>query len=275
MVRHFHLWQTVCAEFARDFLSMLRFFSRLGVPALAFEHDVHAMPNFKTSVRALPLAGACLGLCGAAIVLTLRGLGLPPSLVAALTLAGLALITGAMHEDGLADVADGFGGGGSLARKLEIMKDSRLGTFGAMALVLTSLARWAALTALMARFGDEAGALALVANGAVSRALCVMPMWLLPPARSDGAGFSAARPSGQAMLINFILAAVISVVAIGFGSVGFKRVVAGLCLAGLSTFLVTEVSRRQIGGQTGDVAGAAQQLAELVFLSALLLGTAL
>lgn len=263
--------QNTALSFARDALSMLRFFTRLPIPALAFERDIHAMPDFTNSVRALPVAGAIIGLAGAAILLILSGLGLPPMVVAACTLCVMAIVTGAMHEDGLADIADGFGGGATLARKLEIMKDSRLGTYGVMALVLVSLARFAALTALIEAYGAPVAAAAVIAGAAVSRAVCVVPMWLLPPARADGAGFAAARPSNEAMNISAALAVVIAIVLLGFGPVGLKRVVAGLIFAALKSFGITEVARRQIGGQTGDVAGAAQQISELAFLIGLLL----
>ncbi len=97
-----------------------------------------------------------------------------------------------MHEDGLADVADGFGGGFSRERKLEIMKDSRIGAFGAVALVLSLGLRASALAALA---GTPLGALlVMTAAGAISRCACLAPLVLLPPARGDGAGRAA---SGQ------------------------------------------------------------------------------
>ena len=271
MIRQNHRWQAVSIAFAGDTLAMLRFFTRLPVPALSFERDIHAMPDFTTAVRALPLAGAIIGCGGAMVVVFANGLGLPHQLVAALALSAIVLITGAMHEDGLADVADGFGGGGTIARKLEIMKDSRLGTYGVMALVLVTLARWSIISALLDDYGAGVTALALVAGSAVSRAACVMPMWLLPPARLDGAGYAAARPTDAAMKVSAALAAGIAIILPGFGPAGLRRVIAGLIFAALAGVGITELARRHIGGQTGDVAGAAQQISELAYLTGLLL----
>lgn len=263
-------WQSISTSFACDTLSMLRFFTRLPVPALSFERDIHAMPDFSSAVRALPLAGALIGALDAAVVICASGIGLPDQFVAVLALMAMALVTGAMHEDGLADVADGFGGGGTRARKLEIMKDSRLGTYGVVALMLVTLARWSVLSALIGHYGAGVAALSLIAGAAISRAACVVPMWLLPPARLDGAGFAAARPTSRSMAICAGSAVLIAVVLLGFGPIGIKRLIAGLICAGLSALALTELSRRQINGQTGDVAGAAQQISELAFCAALL-----
>ena len=268
-------WQSISTTFARDTLSMLRFFTRLPIPALSFERDIHAMPDFTSAVRALPLAGALIGALGAVVVVCASGIGLPDQLVAVLAMMALVLVTGAMHEDGLADVADGFGGGSTLARKLEIMKDSRLGAYGVVALMLVTLARWSVFSALIGHYGAGVAALSLIAGAAVSRAVCVVPMWLLPPARLDGAGFAAARPQSQAMAICAGSAVLIAVVLLGFGPIGIKRLIAGLICAGLSALALTELSRRQIHGQTGDVAGAAQQISELAFCAALLFRSAM
>ena len=275
MIRQKHSRQSMGVGMARDTLAMLRFFTRLPIPALSFERDVHAMPDFTSAVRALPLAGALIGALGAVVVICASGIGLPDQLVAVLALMALALVTGAMHEDGLADVADGFGGGSTLARKLEIMKDSRLGTYGVVALMLVTLARWSVLSALLDHYGATATALALTAGAAVSRAACVVPMWLLPPARLDGAGFAAARPASRTMMICAGSAVLIALALLGFEPVGIKRVIAGLICTGLSALALTELSRHQIHGQTGDVAGAAQQISELAFCAALLFRSAL
>ena len=119
-------------------------------------------------------------------------LGLPPIVAAGLAIAALAASTGALHEDGLADVADGFGGGATRERKLEIMRDSRIGAFGATALALSLILRTGALAAaLSAGLGFAAASLVLVSG--VSRAGALFPLALLDPARSEGAGASAGR----------------------------------------------------------------------------------
>src|SRR5208282_3251017 len=131
---------------------------------------------------AAPVAGAVVGFAGVLALAAAEALGLPPLVGAALVAA-----TGALHEDGLADVADGFGGGATRERKLAIMRDSRIGAYGAVALVLALIVRVGALSAALAHgFSSAAGALVIAA--AVSRAGALAPLALLDPARTDGAG---------------------------------------------------------------------------------------
>jgi len=257
--------------YARDLMGCLRFFTRLPIPALAFESDIHAMPDFAHAVRMLPLAGALIGGLGGLLLLGLTALRLPVPLVAALVLALLAALTGGLHEDGLADVADGLGGGKDIARKLEIMKDSRLGTYGVLALVFSALARLAALAGLLETYGPGAAFCGLVAASAVSRGACLVPLWLLPAARRDGAAFAAARPSDETMAFVAGLCFAIAMLSIGLGPMGVKRAIFGLIISFVAALGVTELAKAQIKGQTGDVAGAAQQLAEIAFYCALLI----
>src|SRR5579859_4183958 len=132
---------------------------------------------------ALPLAGFLVALAGAAVYAIAHRFGLAPEPAAVLALVATILVTGAMHEDGLADTADGLGGGRTREQKLEIMRDSRIGTYGACALVLSILLRWSALQAIAEPSGVTAAL--LVAHVAARAALPVF-MWLVPPARPDG-----------------------------------------------------------------------------------------
>src|SRR3954471_4031974 len=118
-----------------DLLRCLRFYSRLPVPAPAWEPDPYGPPDFATMPRMLPVAGAIIGAVGAAVLVGAQMLGLGAFVTAALAVASLTLVTGAFHEDGLADTADGFGGGSTPERRLEIMKDSRIGSYWRAALV--------------------------------------------------------------------------------------------------------------------------------------------
>ena len=138
-----------------DLLFCLRFYSRLPLPVFRFEAAPHSMGEFGRAVRLAPLAGLLIAL-PAGLVLAGAGAVLAPELAAVLALMALAATTGAFHEDGLADVADGFGGGRTIERKLEIMRDSRIGAFGGVALGLSLLARWAALSALPSGGGPAA-----------------------------------------------------------------------------------------------------------------------
>ena len=159
------------ATLAYDLAGCLRFYSRLPVPPLPGEGDPHAVPDFRTLPRMLPLAGLVLGLPGALVMLAAWGLGLGPFLAATLALTAGVLVTGALHEDGLADVADGFGGGSTSVRRLEIMRDSRIGAYGGVALMLSLALRIGALATLLDR-GGHLAVLALVLAAALSRTAC-------------------------------------------------------------------------------------------------------
>ena len=253
----------------RDLLACLRFFSRLPLPATSFDQAPAAAPDLSRLAPMVPVAGAALGAIGALAFGLAHALGLPPLVAAALTISVLALATGALHEDGLADVADGFGGGRTRERKLEIMRDSRIGAFGATALALSLMLRVAALAALIEQ--GRGAAAALILAGAASRAFALLPLALLPPARTDGLGAGAGRLDANGALVAGVVALFFAGV-LGFGVLGLARAILALILALAAALAVTRIAQRQIGGQTGDVAGAAQQLAEIACLIGLLIG---
>lgn len=228
------------------------------------------MPGFAEALRALPLAGAAIGGVGALALALSRALGLSPLIAAALGIAALVLVTGGLHEDGLADVADGFGGGATRERKLEIMRDSRLGSYGGLALGLSLLLRVFALAALAERSSLLAAA-AMIATGAVSRTVGLAPLLMLAPARPGGLGAAMPLPSSRALAQGAALAALLSCAPALFGAARGQIVVADLA-AGLAAMLVARLAERQIGGYTGDVLGAAQQVAEIAALLALSAG---
>jgi adenosylcobinamide-GDP ribazoletransferase len=210
------------------------------------------------AVRAFPLVGAGLGAAAGLVYIVASEVGLPPILAALVTLAALVLATGALHEDGLADTADGFGGGIAKAAKLTIMRDSRIGTYGVIAVAFSLMARVAAL----ATIAEPALVFAaLVVTAAASRAAMPLIMVLLPMARSDGLGADAGRPSRRDMVIGAVLALVIALLALD-GAVAIIALVVG----GLGALAVAALARRQIGGYTGDVLGAAQQISEVAML---------
>ncbi len=152
-----------------------------------------------------PLAGMLVGAAAAFVYWASYIVGLPSGPCAALALAAAMILTGCLHEDGLADTADGFGGGADRAKKLDIMRDSRLGTYGACALALSLLLRWSALAAIA---HPAAVALALVAAHAAARAAMPAFMHLVPPARQDGLSAGAGRPPSQAAIAAAVLGAV-------------------------------------------------------------------
>ena len=151
-----------------DFCFCLRFFTRLPLPSAA-SPGKHALTDFPRAVRMLPVAGGLVGAVAAIALAAASLLGFPPPLAAPLAICALALVSGAMHEDGLADCADGFLGGATRERKLEIMADSRIGTFGAVALVLSLYLRAVSLTLIVNESLGLACAV-LIGAAALSRA---------------------------------------------------------------------------------------------------------
>ena len=163
---------------------------------------------------ALPVAGLLVGLAGALAYKVSIRFGLTPNLAALLALAATALITGALHEDGLADTADGLGGGRTRERKLDIMRDSRIGTYGACALILSFGLRWSALAAIA---DPWAVTLALCAAHTAARAGVPAFMSLVPPARPDGLSASAGAPPGRSIAIAFAIGTLALALALGPG----------------------------------------------------------
>lgn len=253
-----------------DVAACLRFYSRLPVPPLPWERDAHAMPDFRTMPRALPLAAAVIGACGAAAGTAALWLGLGPFVAATFAVATLVTITGVFHEDGLADTADGFWGGMTRTRRLEIMKDSRIGSYGTAALLLAVLLRVGLLTGLAERAGAPALAAALVAGACVSRLAGLVPLSLLPAARTDGASAAVGSPSPVTLAIALALTTGIALACAGLGGLPRAGAAAGMVGAAAVALGVTQISRRKIAGQTGDVAGAAQQMGEIAFYTGLL-----
>ena len=254
----------------RDIIENLRFFSALPTPFRRAEIETGGGLDLARIAWATPIAGALIGAVGALAFGLADLLGLPSFLRAAFAVAALALATGALHEDGLADVADGFGGGLTHESKLAIMRDSRIGAFGTVALVLSLILRIGALAAL-ARGGFGVAAASLILAGAASRAGALVPLALLPPARAEGAGASAGRPEAKDLIAAGLAVAGVAFLA-GFVALGVMRALFACVLAAAAAWAMSALARSQIGGQTGDVAGAAQQVAEIACLCGLLIG---
>jgi adenosylcobinamide-GDP ribazoletransferase len=233
------------------FAAATSFFTRIPAPAGG------TLP-LADAVWAFPLVGAGIGAVAAfAFVLAqLLGLGDWPAALSAV-LAGLAL-TGALHEDGLADTADGFFGGHDRDHRLAIMSDSRHGTFGVLAIVLSVLLRSAAL----AEIGEvvQAG-LALIAAHAGSRAALPLVMWALTPARNEGLAAKAGRPRLSRGIAAVAIGLSITVVALGP-----VRGALAVVLSGSALFGAGRMAKRRVGGYTGDVLGGLQQIGEIVML---------
>jgi len=214
-------------------------------------------PGEAASVWAYPVVGALVGgVGGGTLWLAERG-GLPAPLAAVLAIAATLLLTGGLHEDGLADAADGFGGGATVARKLEIMRDSRIGSYGALALIVALAIRGTALASLP----PARGVAALIAAGGLGRGAVVIVLLLLRPARADGIAAASLRRVRPAVLLAGLVAAIASTGVLPVG-------LALSCLVGATAaaFAVAGLAWRQVGGSTGDIFGAAEVTAECVVL---------
>jgi adenosylcobinamide-GDP ribazoletransferase len=238
-----------------DMPAALGLLTRLPIPV----NGDTAMARGAAAAWCYPLAGMVVGTIAGLVHALAAGLGLPPPLCAGLAVATLVIVTGALHEDGLADTADGLWGGWTRERRLEIMRDSRIGSYGVVALVLSLGLRVGAVAAIQ----PETVWLALIVCGALSRAAMVAIWFVIPPTRRDGLSAGNGQPTlGTALL------------ALGLGgglaalTLGGSGLVAGL--SGLvAVASIGVIARSKLGGQTGDILGAAQQLAEIAALLAL------
>jgi adenosylcobinamide-GDP ribazoletransferase len=207
--------------------------------------------------RAFPLVGALVGLAIGLVDRCLLAIGIPELAATALALGAGALLTGALHEDGLADVADGLGGGRDREKKLAIMRDSRIGTYGVLALLVSFVAKCSALASLPA--GEIIPA--LVVAHAMARAAIPMVTANMPFARDDGLARSAGRPDTASAVIAAVIAIVIGLLCLPIGHVVLAVIVTAAAAAAMAM-----LARRQIGGVTGDVFGAIEQTAETAVL---------
>jgi adenosylcobinamide-GDP ribazoletransferase len=248
------------ADLLRDCKVAIAFLTRLPMPAPAWRET-----DLAASAPLFPVVGALIGIVGAIAYALAVWLGLPPWPSAVLALGATIWLTGALHEDGLADVADGFGGGRTRENKLAIMSDSRIGSYGALALGLAVLARAGALAA----FAEPAAVgAALVAAGATSRAALPAVMAALPQARADGLAVQAGRPHPLRAAAALLVAVLIALTLLG------EAAPVALLVGALGALAIAVLARRQIGGYTGDVLGVVQQITEIGVLFGVLAGRA-
>jgi adenosylcobinamide-GDP ribazoletransferase len=240
-------------QLASDLKAAVLFCTRLPIPHAAAITGA----DLARAGWAFPVAGAVVGLIAAAVYWLAGLAGLPPLPAAGLAVAATLVVTGCLHEDGLADVADAFGGD-TRERKLEIMRDSRVGTYGACVLSMSLLLRTAALASIAA---PAAAASVLVAAHMAARAGMPLFMRLVPPARIDGLSAGAGQPSGVSALAALILGAIALLLALGPAGGLWTIVLLAVGLASLAWLCI-----RQIGGQTGDVLGAVEQFGEVFIL---------
>ncbi|MEL6784056.1 MAG: adenosylcobinamide-GDP ribazoletransferase [Pseudomonadota bacterium] len=272
------LWQ--------DTISSTLFLSRLPVARFLAAERQHVMPDFGETAHSFPLAGGVIGILPAALVLGGGWLGLDGFIVAWMAIAVFVITTGALHEDGLADVADGFWGGHEKARKLAIMRDSAIGTYGVLALILSVGLKATTLGIVLREVTPAQGATLMIVACALSRTAMLYPWHSLPNARDavdetkDEAGKTKAGLSsrfGEPNFHTYLRGCLwcLPFLALLWASCGIAALVLGLGLVKLATLVATRLARHHIGGHTGDVLGATQQVAELAFWAGLAMAFAL
>ncbi len=209
----------------------------------------------------LPFIGAGVGLAAGLVFVIVRGLAGPGWLAAVLAVGAAILITRALHEDGLADTADGLGPHAlEPARRLEIMRDSRNGTFGVLALALSVLIK----VACLAQFNGATGLVVLIGAHALSRAVIAYPLLAYSPVHSDGLGAQAGKPTDNDVWITIGIGAALAFLLL-LGKGFFVALLAPLAAIAVAWAASRWIADR-IGGYTGDTLGAVQQKAEIAFL---------
>jgi adenosylcobinamide-GDP ribazoletransferase len=227
--------------------------TRLPVP-----HPVDVGPDrLARAQRAFPLVGALIGFIVGIVDRCLLAIDIPALAAAALALGASAALTGALHEDGLADVGDGFGGGADRTTKLSIMRDSRLGTYGALVLLVGFSARLAALASLPV----AAIIPGLVVAHTLGRAAIPILAASMPFARDDGLGKSAGHPDTASVITAVMIAVVVALLCLPA-----KIALLAVIIAAGGAAAMAVLAWRQIGGVTGDVFGATEQVVETAVL---------
>ena len=210
-----------------------------------------------SAVHMFPVIGLIAGSLGAAAFWIAAQIGLNSIASGAIGLAAVVWITGALHEDGLADFFDGISAW-DRDRRLEIMRDSSVGAFGVLALIFSIVFKVSILAELLT---DGTAFSALIAAVAISRGMMPLLMYFMTPARADGLGSEAGRPSGKAVGMAVIISGLISGILFDGWSVILILFSAAIAVMGLGL-----LAQRRLGGYTGDVLGAAQQFAEIAVL---------
>ena len=238
------------------FFGALRFFTRLPVPRWVG----HGHVGLERAVRYFPMSGLIVGGI-AALVFGLSALFWPKTLAILAAMATAIYLTGAIHEDGWGDMADGFGAGGNKEQVLSLMKDSRMGNLGAVALIALLLCRFFALLEL----APHQIPLALIAGHALSRLCATLVLAALDYVRVEG----KARPfDNRLRRSELAFAAVTGLLPLLL--LPPQQSLPALVLALGTTLWLARLFQRRIGGYTGDCLGATQQLAELAFYGGLL-----
>jgi len=254
-------------DYLDDIARATGFLSRLPMPARHFtDHD----GSLSRASGMFPIAGLIIALCPGLVLLILSMFNANAALTVLIILTGLVCLTGALHEDGLADSADAFGARGGREHMLEIMKDSRIGTYGVLALMMSFALRAIALTIILSVIGGWNTFLLLLAVAAASRAAMVWHWNTLPAARHDGVAASVGAPEEGAWKLALLFGGVLFIVLVALSS-GLISALLSLAILIAAAQQWTSLVRTKLGGHTGDTIGATQQIAETLCLTTLAL----
>ncbi|HTO32478.1 MAG TPA: adenosylcobinamide-GDP ribazoletransferase [Pararhizobium sp.] len=255
-------------DFIDDVARSVAFLSRIHMPQ---RHFVNFDGRLSRAVRAFPIAGLLIVLPAAAIVSIFTAINASPLFTAFVAVAIQALITGALHEDGLSDTADGLGGGKTKESALLIMKDSRIGSYGAVALILSFGLRVSALSAVLPLVTPSGAGLLVLATAALSRTAMVWHWSRLPPARRDGVAASAGQPDASSVTAALVIGVVSAALLLFLSGASLLSAVLAIAAFAATVPAFSEIVDGKIGGHTGDTIGATQQLTEIAVLAALAL----
>lgn len=251
-----------CVHQLRLFFIAMQFFTRLPIPRWV-GFDAQWLQH---AVRYFPAVGLLVALLSS-LVYAIAGCFWPHSVAVLLAMIASIYLTGAFHEDGFADTCDGFGGGTTSERVLEIMKDSRIGAYGTIGIVLMLGLKWLALSSLP----FLAAIAALLIAHPLSRLLAVSLIWRMQYAKENG----KAKPMAQQMSDReFMIATLTTLVPLAVillgGWLPWLQLTIGVVLAMLGCVWMARLFQRRIGGYTGDCLGAVQQMTEVLFYLGLL-----
>ena len=242
--------------FFKDILLSVSFLTRIPISKdLLFER------NLMDAAWSFPLIGALLGFLGGMVALLLSYFNISPIINSFITIGAIILLTGGLHEDGLADAADGFGSNKNPQDKITIMRDSQIGVYGTLALIIAISVKAVALGGLIDKDQFFTCTMALIVSGALSRSNIVGIAFFLEKASETGLASFAGKPSATGVGISFLISILFCV----FLLPSTKALIA-ILLSLLATVIIGSLSKKQINGYTGDVLGAAQMLSETALL---------
>jgi len=247
------IFQKVRQDMAAAFMLLTRF-------PVQWDKYSQEAPDLNRSLWAYPVIGLVVGLVGAGFYTLADSAGLPALVAVLCALISMIFATGAFHEDGLADVADGFGGGLNRGRKLEIMRDSQIGTYGGLALILSFGLRVACLEVMT----SSQVVIALIVAAMVSRLMIVAGLFILVPARPDSLATETGKPRMETLGVAALFTGGMMIVLLG-GLAAFWAALAAF----MGLIIMAWITMRQISGYTGDVLGAIQQISEIAVLISL------